>query len=76
MSTDDTIEAFDYDEAEGRPASSISAAQWARAEALKAVLSAGTAVAHGAEAVEMMVDAYAHLIIAGGLPKPPPGVEW
>lgn len=65
-----------YDNAELVPATGVTAAQWARAEALKAILGAGQRHAGDAGGAAIMVGAYAELIITGSLPEPPPGVRW
>ena len=60
-----------YDEAEQKP--DITLAQWARAQALQALVVAGHLNPSGAE---LMVNAYAELIISGSMPEPPIGMRW
>lgn len=52
-------------------------AQWARAQALMAILSGPTdGQPSSVTGVADMVNVYAELIVTGSLPKPPPGVFW
>lgn len=63
-----------YDTAEAQPATEVTLAQWARAEALKAVLQ--TNISGRPPMVALMVNSYAELIISGSMPTPPPGVSY
>lgn len=73
---EDVTQEGTYGHAEVIPATAVTAAQWARAEALKAILSDPAARPRPAATVEMMVNAYATLIIEGAMPNPPAGVAW
>ncbi len=50
-------------------------AQWARAEALRAVL-ASPMGALRMDDISDRVNAFAAMIVEGSVPKPPPGVSW
>jgi hypothetical protein len=76
VTTYDESEAYgrDRQETDGTP----TLAQWARAEALKAVMShpAGATRPAGMREIENQVNILAELIVTGSLPKPPPGVMY
>jgi hypothetical protein len=66
-----------YDAAEAQPATEVTLAQWARAEALKAILSGPMASQPSRlPGIADMVNVYAELIVTGGLPKPKPGTSY
>lgn len=65
-----------YDTAEARPATEVTLAQWARAEALKALLQSDGNIPSRLPGVADMVNIYAELIISGALPTPPPGTSY
>ena len=58
-----------YDEAENLPATHVRLAQWARAEAAKALLSAQRAADLTRGELDDEINALAHLIIEGNLPS-------
>jgi len=64
---------IDFDDlAEGQPMSKMTLAQWARAQALRALLSSNR-TASSLQALTYEVDAFAELIITGHIPEPKPG---
>lgn len=57
----------DYEGSEAVPATAVSVAQWARAQALRAVLAVGRSI--NVQQTAEMVNAYAQLIVTGALPS-------
>lgn len=72
---DDCTQEGSYGYAEVVPNTELTLAQWARAEALKAVMAsnAGAPLPLAAPRVRDMVNIYAELIVTGDIPKPAPG---
>ena len=60
-------------EAEQTTRSAPTVEQWARAQAVRALLGRPNAAERGPSAIAEQVGVYAHLIITGELPAPKPG---
>lgn len=58
------------------PQAEVTVAQWARAEALKALMGSRNRGSASTHDLALQVCAWADLIVTGSLPKPPPGVTW
>lgn len=61
-----------YDDAEQTPV--VSASQWARAQALRAITADGRP--RSLELLTTQASALAEYLISGVLPTPPPGTTW
>lgn len=59
----------DYEGSEAVPATAVSVAQWARAQALRALLSLPISDTWNAYAAAAEVNMYAELIVTGALPS-------
>jgi hypothetical protein len=76
------VDHMDYDDAEiagqerqerdGNP----TLAQWARAEAVKAIMSSDIASRLAMQDIAERAHAFADFIVSGSMPKPPPGMSW
>lgn len=72
MNYDDAEQAGrDRQETDGTP----TLAQWARAEALKAIMSSDVSRLARQDVADR-VNAFADFIVTGSMPKRPPGISW